>query len=236
LTTDLIIPPGGLGRVAPPDLDHIMKYALSDISEDAPVNAPVNLGIPWMSNFDKPVEKVINGGTIYVIGEGNLGSERGGHAICAQPPSMQDDPAFVKFYNQGQTPECVGYSVCRGQSLEKGVLFNPVWMYNAARNTEGNHSEEGGSTVRAAMHVLLKKGAKPFGQKEPVLIDGVSAYRWAITWDEVRKALGVPDEQDGVDLDQSWGDEGYPPHVRITDEAGEWCLQNGGEAGIFCER
>jgi hypothetical protein len=231
------VAPGGLGRVTPPDYDHVEKFPLSALGADAPTNTPVQLGIPWMSNFDKPVETTVGGQTIYVIGKGNLGTERGGHAICAQPPTLTDTADNVRFYNQGQTEECVGFSICRGQSLlHTGTLFNPLWLYNAARNTEGNHSEEGGSTVRAGMHVLLKKGAKPWGEKSPVLADGVTAYRWATTWDEVRAALGVPDDQDGVDLDQSWGDEGYPPHVRITDEAGEWCLQQGGEAGLFTER
>lgn len=226
--------PGGLGRLRPPDWEHVEKYPLSEVGVSKP--SPVQLGIPWMSNFDNPVETTIEGKIVYVIGKGNLGTERGGHAIVCQPPSMTDRPEWIQYYNQGQTRECVGFSIARGQSLEKGIEFNPVWIYNAARNTEGNHSEEGGSTVRAGMHVLLKKGAKPAGEGKPVLDDGVSAYRWAKTWDEVRAALGVPDSQDGVDLDQSWGDEGYPPHVRLTDEAGEWLMQHESEAGVFTER
>ncbi|HEY5332021.1 MAG TPA: hypothetical protein VIJ21_00625 [Solirubrobacterales bacterium] len=226
--------PGGLGRLKPPDWDHVSKYPLSAIGvESLTKPAPVQLGIAWMSNFDNPVK---DSAGVYWIGKGNLGTERGGHAICAQPPSLIDRPEWISFYNQGQTPECVGFSCSRGQSLEKGVEFNPVWLYNAARNFEGNHSEEGGSTVRAALHVLLKKGARPAGSKAPDPLDGVSAYRWATKWDEVRAALGLSDSEDGVLLDQSWGDEGYPPHVRLTDEAGEWLLQHEGEAGLFCER
>lgn len=233
----MYVAPGGLGRVAPPDRDHIEKYPLAALGADAPTNTPVQLGIPWMSNFDKPIATTVGGKVIYVIGLGNLGTQRGGHAICAQPSSLVDSPENIRFYNQGQTEECVGFSACRGQSLlHPGTLFNPLWLYNAARNSEGNHSEDGGSTVRAAMHVLLKKGAKPWGQKEPVAADGVSAYRWATTVDEIRATLGVPDSQNGVDLDQSWGEEGYPAHVRITDEALEWCLQQEGEAGLFTER
>lgn len=226
----------GLGRIKPPDFEHVEKYPLSAIGVETIKPSPVQLGVRWMSNFDNPVKKTINGKTLYVIGEGNLGTERGGHAICAQPPTLVDEPEWITFYNQGNTPECVGYSLARGQSLEKRIEFNPVWIYNAARNKEGNHSEEGGSTVRAGFAVLLARGAKPRGASEPVKDDGVSAYRWATSWDEVRAALGVPDDQDGVDLDQSWGNQGYPPHVRLVDEAGEWLLANEGEAGLFTER
>lgn len=40
---------------------------------------PASIGVDWYSNFDKPVEK---GEDEYWIGEGNLGSIRGGHCVC----------------------------------------------------------------------------------------------------------------------------------------------------------
>lgn len=225
------VAPGGLGRIKPPDFDHVSRYPLSAIG-GASKPSPVQLGIAWMTNFDDPV-KDSNG--VYWIGKGDLGTERGGHAICAQPPSLIDSAENVKFYNQGQTPECVGYSGCRGQSLERlGQLFNPHWLYHAAQRVEGRLGEEG-ATVRAMLHVLLHKGIRPWEQPGEIAI-AVSAYRWATKWDEVRAALGLTDDEDGVPLDQSWGEEGYPPHVRLTDEAGEWLLQHEGEAGLFTEK
>ena len=41
---------------------------------------PVTLGIDWMSNFDNPTRKADGS---WWIGEGDLGTVRGGHAICA---------------------------------------------------------------------------------------------------------------------------------------------------------
>ena len=222
---------GCLGRLTPPDFDHVAKYPLSALGADAPTDAPVVLGIDWYSNFDSPEE--IDG--VYWIGKGNLGSVRGGHCICAKPPSIEDLTAWWAYYNQGQTGHCVGFGNARAQSLLKRVEFNATWLYNAARNAEGNHSEEEGSTVRAAMRVLKNKGAKPKGATEPNPEDGVSAYRWATSWDEVRAALGVPDGEDGVALLQSWGEE-YPHEVRLADEAGAKLLAEEGEAGIFTER
>lgn len=41
-------------------------------------STPVVFGINWYVNFDKPVQK----GRDWWIGEGDLGSKRGGHAVC----------------------------------------------------------------------------------------------------------------------------------------------------------
>src|SRR6202161_1283831 len=101
--------PGGLGREVPPDFDHVAKFPLSAIGGPQKPS-PVQLGVAWMTNFDSPVE---DSQGVWWIGKGDLGTERGGHAICAQPPSLTDEPEWTSFYNQGQTPECVGFSICR---------------------------------------------------------------------------------------------------------------------------
>jgi hypothetical protein len=228
----------GLGLIKPPDTEHIEKYPLSALGADAPADTPVVVGFPWMSNFDNPVVKQIGEGwneALYVVGEGDLGTERGGHCFCLKPPALEDDPAWWTFYDQGETGHCVGFGDARAQSLLHGIEFNATWLYDAARNKEGNHSPEEGSTVRAAMAVLKNKGAKAVGAAGPSLRYSVSTYRWATSWDEVRRTLGVPDDQDGVDFLNSWG-HAYPQVTRLTDEAGEWCLQQGGEAAVFCER
>lgn len=54
---------------------------------------PVTLGIDWYTNFDRP-EKI---GTSYWIGHGNLGTIRGGHAVCAYGAS--DAKQAVKIKN-----------------------------------------------------------------------------------------------------------------------------------------
>lgn len=42
-------------------------------------NLPIAIGVNWYSNFDNPIKKGTNG---WFIGEGNLGTIRGGHCIC----------------------------------------------------------------------------------------------------------------------------------------------------------
>jgi hypothetical protein len=224
----------GLGLIKPPDTDHIEKYPLSALGADAPTDTPVVVGFDWMTNFDSP--ELVDG--VYWVGKGNLGTVRGGHCFCLKPPALSDDPAWWSYYDQDRpkpTSRCVGFGDARAQSLLHGIEFNATWLYDAARNKEGNHSTEEGSTVRAAMAVLKNKGAKAVGGAGPSLQYSVSTYRWATTWDEVRATLGVPDDQDGVDFLNSWGQD-YPHITRMTDEAGEYCLAQQGEAAVFTER
>jgi hypothetical protein len=221
----------GLGLIKPPDTVHIERYPLSALGADAPTDTPVVVGFPWMSNFDSPVK--VDG--VYWVGKGDLGHERGGHCFCLKPPALEDDPAWWTYYDQGQTGHCVGFGNARAQSLIHGIEFNATWLYNAARNKEGNHSPEEGSTVRAAMQELRAKGAKARGAKAPSLLYSVKAFRWATDWDQVRATLGVPDDQDGVDFLNSWG-TAYPALTRLTDEAGEYCLRAEGEAACFTAR
>lgn len=54
---------------------------------------PVVLGINWYSNFDRPVKQA----NIYRIGDGNLGSIRGGHAICAT--GVSDKRQAIRLVN-----------------------------------------------------------------------------------------------------------------------------------------
>lgn len=225
----------GLGLIKPPDQEHVERYPLSALGADAPTDTPVVVGVNWYTNFDNPVEKTVGGETIYVIGEGNLGTVRGGHCFCLKPPTLDDPIEYWIYYNQLATGHCIGFGDARAQSLIHGLEFNATWLYDAARNKEGNHSEEEGSTVRAAMAVLKAKGAKAVGAAAPSLLYSVSAYRWATSWDEVRAALGVPDDQDGVDFLNSWGKD-YPHVTRLVDAAGERLLAEQGEFAVFTER
>lgn len=227
--------PGNLGRLTPPDFEHVEKFPLSALGADAPTDTPVVVGVSWYTNFDNPVEKKVGDETIYVVGEGNLGTVRGGHCFCLKPPTLDDPISYWVYYNQLATGHCVGFGDARAQSLLHGIEFNATWLYDAARNKEGNHSAEEGSTVRAAMAVLKAKGAKATGATGPSLDYSVSAYRWATSWEEVRATLGVPDDEDGVDFLNSWGKD-YPHVVRLTDSAGEQLLAQEGEAAVFTER
>lgn len=59
---------------------------VGDICAHIALKGPVVLGMDWYENFDRPVKHAFANSTRqnFFIGEGNLGSIRGGHAIIAQ--------------------------------------------------------------------------------------------------------------------------------------------------------
>jgi hypothetical protein len=226
--------PRKLGRRKPKnnDFSHVEKYPLRDL-EEVVTNTPVALGINWYSNFDQPQLM----GSKYWIGIGDLGHVRGGHAICLKPRRIQDPSTRWKFYDQGEEGACVGFACSRMMGLLNDEKYNAFWLYRQAQEVDewDETPPEEGTSVNAACKVLQEKGAKIYKSDGPDVMQGISAYRWATTWDEVRSVLGIPDSEAGVPLLNSWGED-YPHVVRITDEAGARVLSEYGEAAIVTDR
>jgi hypothetical protein len=59
-------------------LENRWATSVDGIRASIAAGAPVVLGTKWYVNFDKPVRR----GAEWWIGEGNLGTVRGGHAVC----------------------------------------------------------------------------------------------------------------------------------------------------------
>lgn len=228
-----------LGRRKPTDWQHVDAYPLRALAL-TPV-APVVLGIDWYTNFDRPMR---TDGTPYTpgarglfwIGRGSLGKVRGGHCICAKLYGVGD--GWWDFYDQGSEGACVGYGEARMMTLLNRVRYNAPWLYQRAQETDefADTPPAEGTSVRAGLEVLRTQGlARPAVGSVARIADGVSAYRWATSWDEVRSTLGLPDSQDGVPLLNSWGRD-YPHIVHLTDEAGATLLSQDGEAGVVTDR
>lgn len=229
--------PQPLGRREPTDWKHVEKYPLRSLSAAAtPVKVPVTLGVNWYTNFDSP-QKV---GNTYWIGKGDLGTVRGGHAICAKPQGVSDSTSWWDFYDQGQEGACVGFSSSRMMSLLNRQRYGATWLYGEAQLVDeySDTPPEEGTSVRAACDILRDRGHRKFYNGTLLPEDqkhGIAANRWATNWDEVRTALGIPDSADGVPLLNSWGRD-YPHIVRITDEAGARLLDEDGEAALVTDR
>lgn len=217
-----------LGRRVPSDFKHVEKYPLSAIAR-LPTKAPVVLGINWYSNFDHPKSPT---GSSYLygqrgefwVGRGDLGSIRGGHAICAKPYGIGD--GWWDYYNQGNTSACVGFSCARMQTLLNRKRYDGGELYrDAQRHDEWPGEDYEGTSVRAGCWVLRNEWG----------VEGISAYRWTTDWNEVRATLGLPDSIAGVPLLNSWGRE-YPHIVRIPDEVGQRLLNEDGEAAVVTDR
>lgn len=218
-----------LGRRVPTDWKHYEKYPL----EMAPfVPTPGAFAINWYTNFDRP-QKI---GTQWWIGRGDLGTIRGGHCICAKPIGIADSVGWWDFYNQGAEGACVGFAESRVMSLLRRERFNAGWLYHEAQLVDewADTPPAEGTSARAGFQILETKGGERVYRgvsQPPDLANGISAYRWASSWDVVRATLGVPLGMDGIRLLNSWGRQ-YPHIVNLTDEAGARLLAEDGEFGI----
>lgn len=233
---------GGLGRVIPPDWQHVETHHVNQLAVK-PKHMPVVLGIAWYQNFDRPV-KGTDGK--YRIGKGNLGSIRGYHAICCEPapdPAVagkeQDVATWHMFFDQGETPACEGFSHARAMTLIYREKFNPFWLYDDARRKEGTYPDGEGSTNRETCAALQSWGVHPESGEHAIPQPWsshagghkIASYHWMTTVDEVCAVLGLPAGSE-VPLLQSWG-VNYPERVYLDPHALATVLGEEGEADCY---
>lgn len=234
-----------LGRITPPDTNHIEAAPLSDLPvHERPTHVPVTIGIPWFTAFDQPYEQ--NGE--YYFPASNLGTVRGGHCVCLEPAPQPDQPGeeqdqaeWWAFYNQGVEGACEGFGHARSLSLLYRRKFDAFWLYDDARRIEGTFPNGEGSTNRAVAEALVKWGAHfEDGQiaartswHKGVPGVQIAGVRWATTWQEVLDTLGF--KEGPVPLLNSWG-TAYPQRVWVPDEVGVQLIEKeDGEADVFVE-
>ena len=113
-------------------------------------------------------------------------------------------PIWAPGWDQGRQGACVGYGSSMLMSLENNRTaategdhrYNPEWLWTEAKKIDGfKHTDPNdGTTVHAAAQVLKARGHVKVvgGHDQPVsLHEGISAYRWANTVDDVRGALAL---------------------------------------------
>ena len=224
-----------LGWRAPEDRTHEQAYSLERMG--APATAvPVVIGIPWYSGFDRPMRDAV-AFDVYWIGKGELGSVRGGHAVCLRPPTMTDPKASWVHYNQGREGACVGFATSRAATLFNNKLYNGLNLYNKAKTRDPWPGENySGTSVNAGLNTLRLDGAWPVKAGVtvgPVKADGILSYAWAKSASEVAAAL--KSDEGFVRVLNSWG-KGYPAEVRMPLEVLDRLLKEGGEAGVPIDR
>jgi hypothetical protein len=225
-----------LGRLEPPDFEHVEKYPLSALTpRELPKKAPVVIGINWYASFDTPVQH--SNGTWWI--EKASGGIRGGHAICVKPDSMSDYTEWWDFYNQKLTGMCVGYSSSRMMTLLNRARYDAPWLYYSAQDDAGQpHNAMAGTYVRSGGRVLRDAGHKTPAWQAPRLTQGISAYRWATSIDEINSVLGSPNQvaQGAFNLLNSWG-RAYPHIVRLPFELANTLLfRENGECMVPTDR
>lgn len=236
---------GGLGRRKPKDWKHVETHPLTATTLPPPPT-PVVLGINWYSAMDSPVK--LSDGRWWVGRKADgspasLGNVRGGHCIAIRPESTQDTTKWVSWYNQGSTGECVGFGSSRAMSWVNRRRYDPVWLYMQATLIDeypGDLDPNSGTSVRAAMEILRTKGHRVvYGTTTyPEEVgQGISAYRWATTSDQVLQVLGQEGRASsyagvhGVPLVNSWG-SGYPATVWLPLTVLDRLLSEDGEAAV----
>jgi hypothetical protein len=221
-----------LGRLVPPDFDHVLKYPLSDVKLATPV--PAVLGINWYEGFDTPVLGTDGKYRIKISGK-----VRGGHCICVEPAGEPDREAWHVFYNQGPEDSCEGYGHSRAMSILTGRTFNAPWLYDDARRKEGTYPNGEGSTNRNACAALVSWGdhfedgahcvRTPWSRGVPGM--EIPSYHWATHANEVLTALGLPSATE-VALLNSWG-TGYQQRVYLDVSDLQTLLTQEGECGVI---
>ena len=233
---------GMLGRLEPSDYNHVVSYPLRAIPRaDRPKHVPVVIGVNWYTAFDEPAPM---DGALW-IGQGPLGSIRGGHCVClepapdpTQPGKEQDKGAWWRFYDQGAEGACVGFGSARMMTLLNRERYDARWLYHEAQKRDGIAGPHEGTYVDAACQVLRDVGISQVvkGTSRPATRhDGIAAYRWATHTQDVLDALGDPSAQ-WVTILNSWGEQ-YPQRVRLPVHVLDRLLiGEGGEAMVVTDR
>lgn len=217
----------GLGLLPAPDDEHLRKYPLRAA---APVgNRPVVLGIAWYENDYEPVRK---GRQFYITRD--RGRAVGGHAIPAPVAGTKDRAAWWAFYDQGQEGACAGFAASRERTWAERVRFDGFALYHAGRRVANIPANVEGTTLRSVFEVCQTTGPYVAGKTAPDGRYRIGEYRWTQDVDEILAVLGMPADQNYIELVNSWG-KAYPHYVRMDLDELAFRLRGGGEAVVVTD-
>lgn len=215
---------GPLGALPPSDDKHRVKYPLT--AEAVPDDPrPLVIGIPWLTAFDRPVERKNGRWTEYIIGidPDNLGSVRGGHCTCVPMHGHRDRKEWWQFYDQGREGACVGFGVARALSLMNRERYDAYELYRQAqRQDEWEGESYSGTSVRAGLDVARERGpVQVRGNRYtgPNVEDGHLVNRWIPDMPGVWAAIKYPvmERRGLVPIKNSWSVR-YPWTVLMPEE------------------
>ena len=111
-------------------------------------------------------------------------------------------PSWHQSWNQGREGACVGFGSSMMMSIRNNLSsksegdhrYDPRWLWTEAKKVDGfTHTDPNdGTTVHAAAQILNTEGHVKVvnNADQPVsLHEGIAAYRWANTLDDVRTAI-----------------------------------------------
>ena len=244
-----------LGRFIPDDWEHVEKYALTALPpEERPTQSPVVIGVNWYTEFDNPEEDAESGETFIARGGApSLTKIRGGHCVCLEPGGEMGPARLEGVLRPGSRGACVGFGWSRCMSLLNKPEYAARWLWDRAKEAdqwpETQPGDDNGTTVRAAGDVLQGKGHVVWSDEDadddaterattsPTSSQGITAFRWAKSIDEVHGVLGNAraDELGAVPVLNSWGDD-YPERVWMPDDVLDRLMKEDGEMAIPTDR
>lgn len=108
-------------------------------------------------------------------------------------------PEFPEWFNQGNTPHCVGFACAQMQATYNALPpghaqhYDGNWLYYTAREIGGlpasDETDGGGAFTRDALKALTSIGIMEVGETTPELSHGGASYYWCRNIDEVRLAF-----------------------------------------------
>ncbi len=182
------------------------------------------------------------------VGRGNLGSIRGGQAVCLPYNPNRDRKSWYLWYNQINEGKCVGEAGSRAMSHLNRRMYNPTWLWNEAKKidewTETNPGDNNGTSVRAAMDVLRNQGHVRKRAKQPSVVEGIAANRWATNIDDLFTVLQNDEYKKlgAIPFHNSWGEydpttgEGYPQTVWVPCEIWDRLMKEQGEFTMITDK
>ena len=113
-------------------------------------------------------------------------------------------PSWHSSWDQGREGACVGFGNSMMMTIRNNLSaasegdhrYDPLWLWNTAKTIDGfTHTDPNdGTTVHAAAQILNQQGHVKVvsGVDKPVsLHEGIAAYRWATSVDDVRNAIAL---------------------------------------------
>jgi hypothetical protein len=216
---------------------------------------PAAMGVDWFPEFDEPYKD--SRGIWRVRMPSTRSQPRGGHCVALKQRYAVDTTGWYDFYDQGSEGACVGFGTSRVMSLMNRKRYFARWLWDRAKEIDPwddtNPGDDEGTLVRSAFDVLKNKGHVPWrttyeplntdgegpdsvgrAKLKPVLSEGISAYRWIRSIDDLLEVLGYKG-LDYADVINSWG-RSYPHLVRFPAEVLDFLWQRDGEIGVVVDR
>lgn len=241
-----------LGRFVPDDWEHYDRYPLSNAPR-VPTTTPVVLGVNWYAELDQPIRDRDGLWWVAPHGPGTLTRIMGGHAVCLEPGGAPTSRSSHRFHDQKTDGSCVGWALSRAMTILNHRKYSAHWLWDRAKECdrwpETNPGDGEGTSIRAGAEVLRHLGHVPWQWRHhwhdhthrahytPDLADGIHAYRWASSVDEIHAVLANPtaDALEAVPILNSWGLQ-WPYRVWMPDDVLHRLLAEDGEAAIPTDR